>query len=62
MADIEKPGSMDEAKGRARTAYGELTGDEEQKRKGAADKVSGKIKAGVESLREKAHDFFEKKK
>jgi uncharacterized protein YjbJ (UPF0337 family) len=62
MGDIDKPGSIDEAKGRVREAYGDLTGDKEQKRKGIADKVSGKIKEGAETLREKAHELFDRTK
>lgn len=52
----------DEMKGRARKAWGELTGDQEQKEKGTVDKTSAKIKEGVESARQKAGDLLNRNK
>jgi uncharacterized protein YjbJ (UPF0337 family) len=38
---------MDEAKGRAKKATGEATGDDDLKREGSVDKASGKVKGKV---------------
>lgn len=46
----------EEAKGRAKKAAGELTGDEELKREGTIDKASGKAKKGVEKAKETLKD------
>lgn len=45
--------STDEAKGRIKKATGELTGDDELKREGEMDKLSGKIKDGIDSVKDK---------
>lgn len=42
----------DEAKGRVKKAVGELTGDDELKREGQADKMSGKAKDVVDKAKE----------
>jgi uncharacterized protein YjbJ (UPF0337 family) len=39
---------LDEAKGRAKRAAGELTGDDEMKREGSVDKAAGKAKRAVD--------------
>jgi uncharacterized protein YjbJ (UPF0337 family) len=39
---------MDEAKGRAKRAAGELTGDDGMKREGSVDKAAGKAKRAVD--------------
>jgi uncharacterized protein YjbJ (UPF0337 family) len=49
--------NIDEAKGRAKRAAGELTGDEELKRKGSVDKAAGKAKEAVD----KAADSVKRK-
>lgn len=61
MAEKENkgPSNLDELKGRARTAYGELAGDEEQKEKGTIDKATGKVKAGIDAAREKLQELTE---
>jgi len=45
-------GKSDEAKGRVKKAVGELTGDDKLKREGTIDKAAGKIKQGVENVKE----------
>ena len=43
MAD----GTMDEAKGRAKEAAGDLTGDQDLKDEGKVDRASGKVKDAI---------------
>jgi uncharacterized protein YjbJ (UPF0337 family) len=50
--------NLDEAKGRAKRAAGELTGDEKLKREGTADKAAGKAKE-VDKAREKTDSLLE---
>ncbi len=45
-------GKMDEAKGRVKKAVGELTGDERLKREGTVDKAAGKVKQGVDHVKD----------
>ncbi len=45
--------STDKAKGRAKEAAGDLTGDDELQREGKADQASGKIKGAVDSAKDK---------
>jgi len=49
-------GHVDEAKGTAKSAVGDLTGDNQSKTEGQADQVTGKIKQGVADLKDKAND------
>lgn len=44
--------NQDEATGRAKEAAGELTGDDELKREGQMDKATGKVKKGVDEVRD----------
>ena len=44
--------NMDEAKGRVKKAVGELTGNEELKREGTVDKAAGKVKEGVDKVKD----------
>lgn len=44
-------GKMDKAKGRIKKAVGELTGNRRLKNEGMVDKVAGKIKSGIETVR-----------
>jgi uncharacterized protein YjbJ (UPF0337 family) len=53
-------GRMDEYKGRAKEAAGDLTDDERLQREGKADQASGKIKQTFENLKEKAEDVVDK--
>lgn len=57
-------GQMDEAKGRAKQAYGELTGDEDIEREGEIDEVAGKAQGKAEDVVDRAKgaagDFMDK--
>lgn len=44
-------GELDKAKGRVKTAVGELTGNKKLKREGAVDKLSGSIKSVVDKVK-----------
>ncbi|MCD9624492.1 CsbD family protein [Rhabdothermincola salaria] len=45
--------NMDEAKGRAKEAAGDITDDDDLKREGKADKATGKVKDAVDSVKNK---------
>ena len=45
-------GKSDEIKGRVKKAVGELSGNERLKREGEIDKVSGKVKQGVDKVKD----------
>jgi uncharacterized protein YjbJ (UPF0337 family) len=47
-------GFIDEVKGRAKAAMGELTGSDKLKRDGKADEVVGKVKDAVDTVSDKA--------
>jgi uncharacterized protein YjbJ (UPF0337 family) len=49
-------GKMDEMKGRAKEAAGDLTDDRDLKREGKADKASGKVKQKVEDAKDWVED------
>ena len=53
MADT--PSNTDEAKGRVKEAAGNLTGDKDLKNEGKADKASGKLKEGIDKVRDALH-------
>jgi uncharacterized protein YjbJ (UPF0337 family) len=55
-------GKMDEFKGRAKEAAGDLTDDDELKREGKADKAGGKGKQFLESAKDKGEDLIDKVK
>jgi uncharacterized protein YjbJ (UPF0337 family) len=50
--------NLDEMKGRIKEAAGSLTDDEDLKREGKIDRASGKVKEGVDKVRDKAEDVF----
>jgi uncharacterized protein YjbJ (UPF0337 family) len=52
-------GNMDEAKGRAKRAAGELTDDEKLKREGTVDKAAGGAKEAVDKAADKAKSLME---
>ena len=54
--------SIDETKGRAKRAVGELTGDDELKREGAIDKATGKAKDVADKVADKTKDTLGKNK
>ena len=60
MADRNDRTNMDDLKGRAKRAYGELTDDQRKRDQGTVDRASGKLKAGIDTVREKANEFLER--
>lgn len=46
-------GKIDEAKGRAKKAAGELAGDQSLKNRGRADRGKGKVKSGADKVAKK---------
>jgi uncharacterized protein YjbJ (UPF0337 family) len=56
MAD----GTIDDAKGRAKEAAGDLTGDEDLKDEGKVDRASGKVKDAVGGIADKAKGVLRK--
>ena len=51
--------NLDEAKGRAKRAAGELTDDERLKREGTIDKGTGKAKETIDKAADKAKGLME---
>jgi len=45
-------GKSDEMKGRLKKAAGEITGNDELKREGTIDKAAGKVKQGVDKVKD----------
>lgn len=50
------PSNIDEAKGRLKEGAGDLTGDDDLKREGKADKGAGKAKEAVDGVTDKVKD------
>ena len=46
-------GEADQAKGRVKQAAGDLTDDKDLQREGKIDEAAGKVKAGVDKLKDK---------
>ena len=53
-------GTVDETKGKAKSAVGDLTGDDQTKAEGDTDQITGKIKKGVADVKDMANDFVKK--
>jgi uncharacterized protein YjbJ (UPF0337 family) len=53
-------GTVDDTKGRAKEAVGDLTGDEDLKSEGKVDRATGKVKDAVGGLAEKAKGLLRK--
>lgn len=51
---------MDEYKGRAKEAAGDLTDNERLQREGEADQAQGKVKQTFENLKDKAEDLVDR--
>lgn len=49
-------GILDEAKGRAKEAAGDLTDNDGLKNEGKGDRVAGKVKDAVDTVKDKAKD------
>lgn len=62
MADDTTSGKWDQQKGKVREAYGDLTDNPEQKRKGQVEQGGGKVKEAVGRVEEAAKDLFNKDK
>ena len=54
--------TLDEAKGRAKRAAGELTGNRELKREGNVDKAAGKAKETIDKAADKTKDALDRHK
>ena len=52
--------NTDDLKGRAKEAAGDLTGNDDLKREGKADKATGKVKDVVDSASDKVKDVLHK--
>jgi len=50
-------GKFDEAKGRAKEAAGDLTGDDDLKREGKVDRASGSLKDKLDRAMDKIRDL-----
>jgi uncharacterized protein YjbJ (UPF0337 family) len=46
------PSNMDDAKGRLKESAGTLTGDDDLKREGQTDQAAGKVKEGVDKVKD----------
>lgn len=53
---------VDDVKGKAKEAVGEVTGDEDLEREGKLDQIAGKVKDKVEDLKDKATDLLDRDK
>jgi len=56
----ERDGKFDQAKGRAKQAVGDLTGNEELKAEGQMDEAGGKVEEAVGQLQRKTVAAIEK--
>jgi uncharacterized protein YjbJ (UPF0337 family) len=52
--------NTDEAKGRAKEAVGDLTGDKDLQREGKVEEASGKAKDAVDKAGDKAKDALDR--
>ena len=55
-------GKLDQAKGRAKQAVGDLTGDDDMRREGKVDEKSGQAKDTLGDLKDKAEGAIDKVK
>ena len=55
-------GNIDEAKGKAKQAVGDLTDDDDLRREGKVDEKSGQAKEMLGDLKDKAEDTIDKVK
>jgi uncharacterized protein YjbJ (UPF0337 family) len=53
-------GKMDDLKGRAKEAAGDLTDDDDLKREGKVDRAAGKVKETLDDAKEKGEDLVDK--
>jgi len=55
-------GDLDQAKGRAKQAVGDLTDDDDLRREGKVDEHAGKAKDKLDDMKDKAEDVVDKVK
>jgi uncharacterized protein YjbJ (UPF0337 family) len=55
-------GKVDEAKGRGKSAVGDLTGDSKTRTEGDLDQITGKVKQGMADAKEKISDIADRLK
>ncbi len=63
MSDVSKDraeGKVDEIVGKAKSAAGDATGDQQLKDEGDADQVSGKAQQGLAAVKDKVDDVVKK--
>ncbi len=53
-------GTLDDAKGRAKEALGDLTDDEDLKNEGKIDRATGKVKDTIGGVADKAKELLRK--
>jgi uncharacterized protein YjbJ (UPF0337 family) len=53
-------GTVDEIKGRGKSAWGELTDDDQKRAEVQADQTEGKIKKGMADVKDKVDDAVKK--
>ncbi len=53
-------GTVDEATGRGKSAFGELTGDEQTQAEGQTDQATGDLKQGLADVKDKVDDAVKK--
>jgi uncharacterized protein YjbJ (UPF0337 family) len=53
-------GTLDEAKGRGKAAWGEATDDDKAKAEGEGDQLMGKVKQGLADAKDKVGDAVDK--
>jgi uncharacterized protein YjbJ (UPF0337 family) len=52
--------NLDQAKGRVKQAAGDLVDDDQLKKEGKLDELGGKVKEGMDTVKDKAHDAVDK--
>lgn len=55
----DSPRNTDDAKGRAKEAAGDLTGDQDLKEEGKTDQAAGKLKDFADSAKDKVDDAID---
>ena len=53
-------GTLDDAKGRAKEALGDLTDDDDLKNEGKIDRATGKVKDAIGGVADKARELLRK--
>jgi len=53
-------GKVDELTGRGKSAFGDLTDDDQKRAEGDADQTQGKIKQGIADVKDKVDDVVKK--